>query len=40
MFSSFVCLLATFRKKNFQTDLHEIFKEGSQCVSEQMTKFR
>jgi len=25
--------------KNFQTDLHEIFREGWQWVSEQMIKF-
>jgi len=36
MFSSlFVCLLATFRK-NFRTDLHEIFKEDWQWAVEQM----
>jgi len=34
-----VCLLATLRK-NFQTDLHEIFREGWQWTSEQMIKFR
>jgi len=33
-----VCLLATLRK-NFQTDLHEIFREGWQWSSEQMIKF-
>jgi len=43
MFSSvfvclFVCLLATLRK-NFQTDLHEIFSEGWQWASEQTVKF-
>jgi len=27
----FVCLLATFRK-NFRKDLHEIFREGWQCI--------
>jgi len=32
------CLLATLRK-NFWTDLHEIFREGWQWVSEQMIKF-
>jgi len=32
-----VCLLATFRK-NFRTDLHEIFKEGWQRADEQMIK--
>jgi len=34
----FVCLLATLRK-NFQTGLHEIFREGWQWASEQMVKF-
>jgi len=29
----FVCLLATLRK-NFQTDLHEIFREGWQWAKE------
>ena len=43
MFSSlfvclFVCLLATLRK-NFQTDLHEIFRESWQWANEQMAKF-
>ena len=43
MFSSLfvclsVCLLATLRK-NFQTDLHEIFREGWQWASEQMIRF-
>ena len=33
-----VCLLATLRK-NVRTDLHEIFREGWQWASEQMTKF-
>ena len=33
-----VCLLATLRK-NFRTDLHEIFREGWQWASEQMNKF-
>ena len=34
MFSSlFVCLLATLRR-NFQTDVHEIFREGCQYASE------
>jgi len=33
-----VCLLATSRK-NFRTDLHEIFREGWQWASEQMAKF-
>jgi len=36
MFSSlFVCLLATLRR-NFQMDLHEIFREGWQWADEQM----
>jgi len=30
----FVCLLVTLRK-NFRTDLHEIFREGWQWASEQ-----
>jgi len=34
----FVYLLATLRK-NFPTDLHEIFTEGWQWVNEQMIKF-
>ena len=39
MFSSlFVCLLATLHK-NFQADLHEIFKEGWQRANEQTFKF-
>ena len=33
-----VCLLATLRK-NFPTDLHEIFREGWQWASEQTAKF-
>jgi len=33
-----VCLLAAF-PKFFQTDLHEIFKEGWQWANEQMLKF-
>jgi len=33
----FVCLLATLRK-NFSTDLHEIFREGWHWASEQMIK--
>ena len=33
-----VCLLATLRK-NFQTDLNEIFSEGWQWASKQITKF-
>jgi len=40
MFSSLfvcfsVCLLATLRK-NFRTDLHEIFREGWQWANEQI----
>ena len=35
----FVCLLAALRK-NFRTDLHEIFREGWQWAIEQITKFR
>ena len=35
----FVCLLANLRK-NFQTDLHEIFREGWQWANKQMVKFR
>jgi len=39
MFSPlFVCLLTTWCK-NFQKDLHEIFREGWQWASEQMIKF-
>ena len=39
MFSSlFVCLSATLRK-NFRTNLHEIFREDWQWASEQMVKF-
>jgi len=43
MFSSLfaclpVCLLATFRKI-FQTDLHEIFKDGWQWAGKQRIKF-
>ena len=34
----FVCLLATLRK-NFRTDLHEIFREGWQWAIEQKIKF-
>ena len=34
----FVCLLATLRK-NFWTDLHEIFREGWQWANEQTIKF-
>jgi len=34
----FVCLLATLRK-NFRTDLHEIFRVGWQLANEQMIKF-
>jgi len=33
-----VCLLATLRK-NFRTNLHEIFREGWQWDNEQMVKF-
>jgi len=33
-----VCLLATLRK-NFQSDLHESFREGWQWASEQLIKF-
>jgi len=33
-----VCPLAAVRK-NFRTDLHEIFREGWQWANEQMTKF-
>jgi len=36
--SLFVCLLATLRK-NVQTDLHEIFREGWPWAIEQMIKF-
>jgi len=32
------CLLTTLRK-NFQTDLHQIFREGWQCNSEHTIKF-
>ena len=35
---SSVCLLASLRK-NFRTDLHEIFREGWQWASEQIVKF-
>jgi len=34
---SFVCLLATLRK-NFRTDLHEIFRQGSKVGNEPMSK--
>jgi len=34
----FICLLATLRK-NFQTDLHEIFREGWQWANEQLIEF-
>jgi len=34
----FVCLLATLRK-NVQTDLHEIFREGWQLAIEQIIEF-
>ena len=33
-----VCLLATLRK-NFRTDLHEIFREGWQWANEKTIKF-
>jgi len=33
-----LCLLATL-PRNFQTDLHEIFREGSQWANEQLIKF-
>ena len=33
-----LCLLATLHK-NFQMDLHEIFRDGWQWASEQMIKF-
>jgi len=33
-----VCRLATLRK-NFQTDLHDIFREGWQWANEQKIKF-
>jgi len=33
-----ICLLATLRK-NFRTDLHEIFTEGWQWANEQTIKF-
>jgi len=32
--SSLVCTSATLREKNFRTDLHEIFTEGWQWVTE------
>ena len=39
VFSSLsVCLLATFRK-NFQMELHEIFRENGQWADKQMIKF-
>jgi len=34
----FVCLLTTLRK-NFRTDLHEIFRECWQWANEQTTRF-
>jgi len=34
-----VCLLVTLRK-NFGTDLHEIFRKGWQWANEQIIKFR
>jgi len=40
MFSSlFICLLVTLREKNFQTDLHEIFRKDWEYADEQMIKF-
>jgi len=36
--SLFVGLLATLRK-SFQTDLHDIFREGWQWANKQMIKF-
>ena len=36
--SLFACLLVTLRK-SFQTDLHEIFREGWQSANEQMIEF-
>jgi len=38
VFCLFVCLLATLRK-NFQTDFHEIFREGWQWAVEQILNF-
>ena len=38
LFVCSVCLLATLRK-NFWTDLHDIFMEGWQWANEQMVKF-
>jgi len=35
----FVCCLLATLLKNFQTDLHEIFRKGWQWASEQTTKF-
>jgi len=36
-----VCLfLSNFAETNFQTDLHEIFREGWQLASEQMSAIR
>ena len=35
----FVCLFVSTLRKNFRTDLHEIFREGWQWASEQMNKF-
>ena len=35
----FVCLLLATLRKKFQTDLHEIFREGWQWANEQMIKF-
>jgi len=41
MFSSLVvCLsVSNFAQKNFEMDLHEIFREDKQWLSEQMIKF-
>jgi len=36
---SSVCLFVSTLRKNFRTDLHEIFREGWQWASEQMNKF-
>jgi len=37
--SLFVCLSVATLRKNFRTDLHEIFREGWQWAIEQMIKF-
>jgi len=34
-----VCLSVSNFVQNFQTDLHEIFREGWQWASEQLSKF-